>query len=286
MRYLLLFVMTTLTAVGQSTKPDPNIVWFPNGGYACGHPDQPSTTPCRMPTDAEIAAHMPKKHKAHPGFKQTPCANLAASDVQIQDSGKCYVPIKKLDFIYICSPCATSHLLQFENPVDDGVAHWQAPKQSPGLTAIAEAIMEVCRKYCTGDGNCMVCDQKQPPVAEAITCEGCGSGDNLPLTVNKESCKGKWSDDTKTCYLVEQLGAVGAMMEQIAPEKAVVRDGGCNWCQKDGPCTLRACPKTPESKLQYGWLVPDPIKTTQDGYDCTMGRTLKTITISCTLKEK
>ena len=102
-------------------------------------------------------------------------------------------------------------------PVDDGFAHWQAPKQP------------------------------------TVTCEGCGSGDILPMTINKESCttiyKGKWSDDTNTCYLVDQLGAVGAIMEQIAPEK------------------------------------PDPIKTAQDGYDCTMSRTPKTITIICTLKE-
>ena len=277
MRYLLLFVMATLTAVGQSTKPDPNIVWFPDGGYACGHPDQPSTTPCRMPTDTEIAAHMPKKHKAHPGFKQTPCANLAASDVQIQDSGKCYVPIKKLDFIYICSPCATSHLLQFENPVDDGVAHWQAPKPP-----VPEAIKE---------GT--ICDHL--PETQKITCL-------MNLVAPEKAVVREWKSDscwmpnttTDACKLdpmscLEWLehcpaGGVPGLGADQKPE-GFSPDGGCNWCQKDGPCTLRACPKTPESKLQYGWLVPDPIKTAQDGYDCTMDRTLKTITISCTLKE-
>jgi hypothetical protein len=162
--------------------------------------------------------------------------------------------------------------------IDDGFAHWQAPKR--------------------------------PTVPEAITCEGCGSGDNLPLTVNKESCtttyKGKWSDDTKTCYLVEQLGAVGAMMEQIAPEKPAwdmtppmftvhCNSHGCgNWnsgyslfdksdegCSGPGMGDLVQPPADHE-----GWTgLPDPLKTAQDGYDCTMSRTPKTITINCTLKE-
>ena len=163
MRYLLLFVMATLTAVGQSTKPDPNIVWFPDGGYACGHPDQPSTTPCRMPTDAEIAAHMPKPKK-HETVKQSVKLHLGDPNL------------------------AT---------VNDGVAAWDAPK---------------------------------PPVPEDIK-DGTIC-DNLPET-QKITC----------------------LMDLVAPEKAVV----------------------PE---------PDPIKTAQDGYDCTMSRTLKTITINCTLKEK
>lgn len=125
-------------------------------------------------------------------------------------------------------------------PIDDGVAHWQAPKRP------------------------------------TVTCEGCGTGDNLPVTVNKESCtttyKGKWSDDTNTCYLVEQLGAVGAIMEQIAPEKPDKSDGKLIF--SNSSTNMGSGPDGQASNL-----------ADQGGYDCTMSRTPKTITINCTLKE-
>jgi hypothetical protein len=94
------------------------------------------------------------------------------------------------------------------------------------------------------------------------------------------------------CDHLPETQKITCLMNLVAPEKAVVREWKSDSCWMPN-MTTDACKLDPMSCLEWlehcpagGVPVPDPLKTAQDGYDCTMGRTLKTITISCTLKEK